>query len=1030
MKIVRNLTFDDVMAFCKPNNASIFAELKTAHQRQQLTPFVGAGLSVFCGYKLWPQVLNELASYLTRKEKQENARQMIENNQYLEAAQYIQDHFPRILHRLPDIIDYEKIKNCAPRDKKQSAAWVLPWLFANRPVMTTNFDAVLEILFREQDCPFQQVVQPHDPSLLTQTRQGNLHNLFKLHGEIGQDAAALDRLVFTKNKYDDIYAENGELCTELNQWYENQKLLFLGCSLAMDKTMEVLKAAVEKKPGITHYAIVGCKKEQIDELLIRFGVLGIDAIFYDDSDHNAVRVILERLLEENDPAAYQDFKRASWLPPEREKGEGRLMFNAEYFAFTGRHAEMQALEDFCNAEENTLWWAVTGPGGMGKSRLVYECCKKMEQQNWNTAWFEATPSNGRSIQELPTWTPPIHQTMVVLDDVQAHMEIVKAWMDQISSGYRSNKLRILLLEREGKDLEDASWMDLDEYNDTLDTWCHDETFLSLQAMTDTDLMAIMDNYAAADGKTLNAQLLLNTLERVDPKLKRPMYAIAIADARCSGSDPTSWNKEKVLDMLVDRELKFHFNRIKGMGDIKLSKSLRAEVEELLAHACIQGFIKIEEIDFSKYKQLAKVMDKLNMEHQEFFQRMGVLSTVHLTVYESDESGHPRSDPSEESTAEVITMSCPDLVKEHLVLDLALEKKRMELLFPDEWENHPGQLLFLRRLLADHHEQLKQQDAYWENFFKGTPKTGFPAELYGNILWGVTAFYPKRRRVASNRLEILYKDCDKDQQIGISCAHGLSNLTLDASTAECCQAVDRLEKLYQDHSNCKEIAVQFANGLVNLTVDQSVAECSQTVQRLEELYQIHSDCEEIAIQFTKSLFNLTVVQPVADRHQTVQRLEELYQSHSDCEDIAVWFAHGLVSLTFGQPIAERRQTVERLTGLYQNHSDCQRIANRVAGAFVNLALAQDNTVDILQILKDSRRILDRYPDDADIQLRYAMTWFNLTLRQDEADIPGTVTQIADFLRSHLDALPKFREALKEYLEKHPEHTERYRLLQEL
>ena len=117
-------------------------------------------------------------------------------------------------------------------------------------------------------------------------------------------------------------------------------------------------------------------------------------------------------------------------------------------------------------------------------------------------------------------------------------------------------------------------------------------------------------------------------------------------------------------------------------------------------------------------------------------------------------------------------------------------------------------------------------------------------------------------------------------------------------------------------------------------------------------------------------------------------------------------------------------------MYQNHSDYQRIANRVAGAFVNLALAQDNTVDILQTLKDSRRILDRYPDDADIQLRYAMTWFNLTLRQDEADISDTVTQIADFLRSHLDALPEFREALKEYLEKHPEHTERYRLLQEL
>ena len=1027
---MKNLTFDDVMGFCEPNNASIFAELKTAHQRQQLTPFVGAGLSVFCGYKLWPQILNELASYLTRKEQQEEALQMIQNNQYLEAAQYIQDRYRRILHRLPSIIDYKKIKNCAPRDKKQSAAWVLPWLFSNRPVMTTNFDSVLETLFREKDCPFQQVVQPHDPSLLTQTRQGNLHNLFKLHGEIGQDAAALDRLVFTKNKYDTIYAKNGELCTELNQWYENQKLLFLGCSLAMDKTMEVLKAAVDRNPGITHYAIVGCKKEQIDTQRERLGELGIDAIFYDDSDHHAVRVVLERLLEKNNPAAYQDFKRASWLPPEREKGEGRLMFNAEYFAFTGRQAEMQALEDFCNAEENTLWWAVTGPGGMGKSRLVYECCKKMEQQNWNTAWFEATPSNGRSIQELPTWTPPVHQTLVVLDDVQAHMEIVKAWMDQISRGYRSSKLRILLLEREGKDLEDASWMDLDEYNDTLDTWCHDETFLSLQAMTDADLMAIMDNYAAADGKTLNAQLLLKTLERVDPKLKRPMYAIAIADARCSGSDPTSWNKEKVLDMLVDRELKFHFNRIKGMGDIKLSKSLRAEVEELLAHTCIQGFIKIEEIDTSKYKQLAKVMDKLNMEPQEFFQRMGVLSTVHLTVYESDENGHPLSDPSEESTAEVITMSCPDLVKEHLVLDLALEKKRMELLFPAEWENHPGQLLFLRRLLADHHEQLKQQDAYWGNFFKGTPKTGFPAELYGNILWGVTAFCPERRRAASDRLEALYKDCDKYQQIGISFAHGLFNLTVDPPVEERCHTVQRLEELHQSHLDCEEIAIVFAKGLVNLSADQPMAERQQTVQRLDKLHQTYSDCERIATQFANGLVNLMIVQLGEERRSTVERLEALYQSHSDNQEIVIWFAKGLAYSCEEPTIAECQRVVQHLDELYQRHPNCLELIQILAGVLVDQAFIQNNTADILTTLKASNQLLNQYPDDIYIQLCYAKTWFNLTLRQDEVDIPGTVAQIADFLRSHPDALPKFREALKEYLEKHPEHTERYRLLRKL
>ena len=987
---MKSLTFDKVMAFCEPNNTAIFEEMKLAHQRQQLTPFVGAGLSVFCGYKLWPQILNDLASYLTRKEQQEEALQMIRKNQYLDAAQYIQDHYPRILQRLPSIIDYSKIDTCSPRNKKQSAAWVLPWLFANRPIMTTNFDSVLETLFREQGCPFQQVVQPHDPSLLTQTRQGNLHNLFKLHGEIGQDAVALDRLVFTKNKYDDIYAEKGELWTELNQWYENQKLLFLGCSLAMDKTMEVLKAAVERNPGITHYAIVGCKKEQIDELLIRFGALGIDAIFYDDSDHNAVRVILERLLEENGPAAYQEFKKKSWISPERSREETRLMFNADYFAFTGRQEEMQILEDFCNAEENTLWWSVTGPGGMGKSRLVYECCKKMEAQGWNTVWFEASPSNGRSIRELQNWTPDVCQTLVVLDDVQAHMDIVSAWMEQVSHNHRSNPLRVLLLEREGKDLYSAAWLTADPWDDTLETWCHDETFLSLKPMTDENMMAIMDDFAAASGKKLNSEALLKTLERVDPVLKRPMYAIAIADARCNGSDPTQWKQKEVLDMLVARELKFHFNRIKGLGDVKISKSFQTEIEELLARSCIQGFLILRDIDLGKYKQLQKMMDKFNMEPQEFFERMGLLSQGSTITIAIDAQGHQVGEATEEHMVDVIAMSCPDLIKEYLVLNLALKKNRMALLFPDGWETDPGQLLFLRKLLIDHSESLKDQNRYWDTFHQATPAEDLPAVIYGEILWGITDLLPDRSEAAVDRLETLYCACNEEEAI----------------------------------------AVTFANGLVNLSAKQSEAERPQTVQRLEELYKNHSESPEIAAAFATGLFNLSVKQSEAERPQTVQRLEELYKNHSESPEIAAAFAKGLVSLIHNQAGAECLQTIHRLEILYQTHLGNSEIAALFSGTLVRQSFIQDNIDDILCTLEINRKILEEYPNTPIIQLSYAQTWFNLTLRQDEVDIPDTVTQIADFLQTHPDALPKFRKALKEYLEKHPEHTERYRLLQKL
>ncbi len=43
---------------------------------------------------------------------------------------------------------------------------------------------------------------------------------------------------------------------ELPKWFQNKKLLFLGCSLAMDRTMEVLQQAAVDNPGLDYYAIL------------------------------------------------------------------------------------------------------------------------------------------------------------------------------------------------------------------------------------------------------------------------------------------------------------------------------------------------------------------------------------------------------------------------------------------------------------------------------------------------------------------------------------------------------------------------------------------------------------------------------------------------------------------------------------------------------------------------------------------------------------------------------------------------------
>ena len=59
--------------------------------------------------------------------------------------------------------------------------------------------------------------------------------------------------------------------------------------------------------------------------------------------------------------------------------------------------------------------------------------------------------------KLLDWMPPVERCILVADDVQSYFQTVGEWIASDSIRKRSEKLRILLLEREGEDLNSAKW---------------------------------------------------------------------------------------------------------------------------------------------------------------------------------------------------------------------------------------------------------------------------------------------------------------------------------------------------------------------------------------------------------------------------------------------------------------------------------------------------------------------------------------------------------------------------------------------
>lgn len=983
-----NISFDEIMNFYPRHNRSVYDDLINDCKSKNLIPFVGAGLSAFCGYKLWPDVLRQLSEFVFSEEKRNEINKMIDDGELLEAAQAISDNCPRMPIELKKIIDYKKIRFCDKQKLTHSAAYLMPLLFSGNMVITTNFDRVLEEVYSKHQVGFEKAINPYDTDILNQILQSNSHCLFKLHGDIGESTISADKLVFTKEQYENVYADDSPLVAELTDWFKSKRILFLGCSLTMDKTMEVLKKVFSQNSSLDHYAILACKPEDMQKRIKEMGDLGISAIFYPDGKHDAVRVILERILEELNYPVYEKLKKEEKALTSNP--EQRFMYDSEFIAFTGRESEMEALEEFCEDNKPITWWAVTGPGGMGKSRLIHELGKRKGAQGWKIVWLKKKDD----YQKLAVTSLTPDNTLVIADDAQAYLQSVGEWILSISERPRSGKLRIILLERDGNDLDSASWGEtLQEnslYSNLIPSKCYRSEFLKLTPLSEEDLKTIMKNFAEASGKPLksdvHAENLLKTLKNVDSGLQRPIYAIAITDAWCGDNDPTHWDKKQVLETLVNKELRFYCERLKTITDHKITKTMQSELATLLARSCLNNFIPLNIINEDDYPKLKKYAEAADLTFIELVEQIGVVNEIKVRLVEVDESGNETGNIHEESF-EAVVLKCPDLIKEYLVLRQVFKYNQQELLLAPDWENNPHLLIFITRLLRDYPENLVESNQFWNEIFSHTPKESFSVQIYGNLLFGIITQLPN---ISSKALQCLHN----------------------------------LQKTFFDN---EEIGGYYAKGLVNFSIKKPQETRVRCSKELEKLYQQFDSSEEIAVQYAKGLVNLCVDQPKEERARCVDILKNLYYQLENNSEIFRIYADGLVNLSAEQSLEECVHSVDTLKKLCKNFKSDEIAAEIYANGLPNLSLKQVTETDVLITLSEAKNLFDLYPTNLEIMLCYAMTHFNLTLQQSGSALQKTVVELREYLLEHMEINADFQEALDVYLSNHPDHTERYQPL---
>jgi hypothetical protein len=265
-----------------------FERLKKSYDKNFVVPFVGAGISQSSGYPLWSSFLKKLVQHTDISIEHLESRLAI--GEYEEVAQELADKLgPAFAERIESTFgDKKEIKGVVQ---------LLPTLF-DCPVITTNYDDLLKRCYDIQKLHFDEVISGHQATEISRFLASGDRVLVKLHGT---SMSGLGRIL-TLDEYQANYEQTdtigkviGALCSKT--------LLFIGCSLSVDRTIRAIKEYVNDKGHESvprHYAFLKAPSTQvaINEKSSMLANSNIFPIWYSGGDHDqAVEALLQKLGE-------------------------------------------------------------------------------------------------------------------------------------------------------------------------------------------------------------------------------------------------------------------------------------------------------------------------------------------------------------------------------------------------------------------------------------------------------------------------------------------------------------------------------------------------------------------------------------------------------------------------------------------------------------------------------------------------------------------------------------------------------------
>jgi len=161
-------------------------------------------------------------------------------------------------------------------------------------VITTNFDRVLEKVFAKNGQPFEVVVGGAQTVRIANAIRINKHYLLKIHGDVNESTGR----ILTKREYDKHYTDGPDgIPVQLHRIFTSRVLLFVGCGLNRDRTLEIMKSWATNGEG-SHYAIVEkpADNAEFEKKTALLSNCKIRPIWYPHQRYELAEAILQHLI--------------------------------------------------------------------------------------------------------------------------------------------------------------------------------------------------------------------------------------------------------------------------------------------------------------------------------------------------------------------------------------------------------------------------------------------------------------------------------------------------------------------------------------------------------------------------------------------------------------------------------------------------------------------------------------------------------------------------------------------------------------